>query len=193
MALDAFAESRKVLEHGLMNRIEHIELVHPLDLPRFAELNVAAAMQPSHMHFGSQASSYYDERLGSERLAYAFAWGALERAGATLLFGTDAPVVPQDAIEALHCAHRRTYRNDIPFHLENRVSPESAVQAMTENARLSLQGLPGVQSSGEIRVGQSADFVVFQADPFRSITKRVSDNPVSWMMIRGQIIPLANE
>jgi predicted amidohydrolase YtcJ len=188
MALDAFEESQKILQHPFMNRIEHIEVVHPLDVPRFAKLNVAAAMQPSHMHFRSQDTSYYDERLGLDRLAYAFAWGTLERAGATLLFGTDAPVVPQDAIEALHCAFRRTYRNNIQFHPENRVSPETAVQAMSGSAQRSLMGLPFVVSSGTLREGQLADFVAFQEDPFRAVFKAVNQNPVSFLMIRGEVI-----
>jgi len=188
MALDAFEESQKILQHPFMNRIEHIEVVHPLDVPRFAKLNVAAAMQPSHMHFRSQDTSYYDERLGLERLAFAFAWGTLERAGATLLFGTDAPVVPQDAIEALHCAYRRTYRNDIEFHPENRVSPEVAVQAMSENAQRSLMGLPSVTTSGSLHEGQLADFVAFEEDPFRAVFKKVAQNPVKFLMIRGEVI-----
>jgi predicted amidohydrolase YtcJ len=175
MALDAFEESSKILGHSLINRIEHIEVVHPLDVPRFARLRVAASMQPSHMHFGSESSSYYDDRLGRERLAHAFAWGELERAGALLLFGTDAPVVDQDSVEALHCAVERTYRNGTAFELQNRVSEAAAVAAFTSNPALSLGFLKDAMISGELVPGGVADLVIYPKDPLEKNGKNLRE------------------
>jgi len=104
------------------------------------------------------------------------------------LFGTDAPVVPQDAIEALHCAFRRTYRDNSEFFPENRVSLETAVDAFSTHAQISLRGLTAVPSSGAVAPGEEADFVVFEKDPFESVQKRISENPVRFLMIRGQVV-----
>ena len=175
MALDAFEESFKILGHSLINRIEHIEVVHPLDVPRFARLRVAASMQPSHMHFGSEGSSYYNDRLGRERLAHAFAWGELERAGALLLFGTDAPVVDQDSVEALHCAVERTYGNGTVFQPQNRVSEASAVAAFTSNPALSLGFLKDAWISGELSPGGVADLVLYPKDPLEKNGKSLRE------------------
>ncbi len=188
MALDAYEESYKILNHRLVNRIEHIEVVHPLDIPRFSKLNVAAAMQPSHMHFSSENSSYYDERLGLERLHYAFAWGEIARTGALLLFGTDTPVVPQDSVEALHCAVKRSYRNGQAFELQNRVSEDQAVAAFSLNAKLSLESIQGMNSSGPIAVGELADFVIFPKDPFDSQARSLGELQPSLVIIDGQVV-----
>jgi predicted amidohydrolase YtcJ len=188
MALDAFENSKTLLGHDLINRIEHIELVHPFDVPRFAQLNVAASMQPTHMHFRSETSSYYDDRLGRDRLAHAFAWGELERAGALLLFGTDTPVVPQDSIEALHCAVVRTYRDGMEFEIQNRVSEASAVAAFSSDAQLSLHALRDARVSGAIEPGAVADLVVFPKDPFQSQARSLGELSPSVVLIDGDVV-----
>jgi len=185
MALDAFEESSKILGHSLINRIEHIEVVHPLDVPRFARLRVAASMQPSHMHFGSESSSYYDDRLGRERLAHAFAWGELERAGALLLFGTDTPVVDQDSVEALHCAVERTYGNGTVFQPQNRVSEASAVAAFTSNPALALGFLKDALISGELAPGGVADLVLYPKDPLEKNGKSLRELAPAQVFING--------
>ncbi|MFW6027898.1 MAG: amidohydrolase, partial [bacterium] len=95
MALDWYAasfaevpsEKRAVAEPRW--RIEHAQVIHPTDIPRFAELGVIASMQPSHaigdLHFAPA-------RLGQERLKGAYAWKSLAESGAIIAGGSDAPV-----------------------------------------------------------------------------------------------------
>jgi hypothetical protein len=101
-ALDALAPT--VGRTALMPRVEHAQLVHPAELPRFAALGIAASMQPVHIRSDADKA----RRLWGERAdAWTYAIGALDRAGAVIAFGTDAPVEPVDPWPGLACAVTR--------------------------------------------------------------------------------------
>ncbi|HYM84971.1 MAG TPA: amidohydrolase family protein, partial [Candidatus Dormibacteraeota bacterium] len=87
----------------LRPRIEHVQLVDPVDLPRFARLGVVASVQPAHL--GSDAATA--RAAWGERAARSYGYGSLARAGATLAFGTDAPVEPWDPWPGLEQAVTR--------------------------------------------------------------------------------------
>lgn len=77
------------------HRIEHVEIIDPADVPRFAELGVVASMQPIHSPVGGffpapqPGTTHYPEQL-----PYSFAWRTLRDAGARMVFSTDWPVAP---------------------------------------------------------------------------------------------------
>ena len=60
------------------HRVEHVEVVHPDDIPRFAELGVIASMQPPHPpgNHGLPLEPYLS-RIGEQRWPWAFAWSAM--------------------------------------------------------------------------------------------------------------------
>ena len=89
------------------HRVEHIELVHPLDIPRFKELGVIASMQPLHSPMRVEEGDVWPVRVGPQRWQYSFAWQTLREAGATLAFGSDWPVVTQNPLRGLHNAVNR--------------------------------------------------------------------------------------
>ena len=71
MALNAFEHSGNT---ALANRIEHVEIIKPDDIPRFRKLNVTASMQPNH---GTGViGKYITPRVGVEREKYAYDYGA---------------------------------------------------------------------------------------------------------------------
>lgn len=69
-------------------RIEHAQIVHPSDQPRFADLNVVAAMQPVHC---ISDASMAEQRLGS-RCAYGYPWRSLRNSGIAISAGSDFPI-----------------------------------------------------------------------------------------------------
>jgi len=89
------------------HRIEHIEVIHPPDIPRFAELGVIASMQPLHAPPGVEGDGVWVSRAGAARWPYSFAWRTLRTAGAHLAFGSDWPVVTLDPILGFHNALTR--------------------------------------------------------------------------------------
>lgn len=87
------------------HRIEHVETIHPDDIPRFAELGVVASMQPRHAPFGGYfpapppQTAFHDDQL-----PFAYPWKTLRENGARLVFSTDWPVVPLDVLPNLQSA-----------------------------------------------------------------------------------------
>jgi len=70
-------------------RVEHAQIVDPVDLPRFKKLGVIPSMQPSH---AISDLFFAPKRLGIDRLAGAYAWQSLLKSGAIICGGSDAPV-----------------------------------------------------------------------------------------------------
>ena len=89
------------------HRIEHVEVLHPDDLPRLAELGVIASMQPLHSpRSGFFAAPPPGHILHEDQLALSFAWQAIRETGATMIFSTDWPVVPVDVMPSVKGACR---------------------------------------------------------------------------------------
>lgn len=167
MALDAFEHARRVNRRPDSRfRIEHIETISPADIPRFARLGVIASMEPIHADPGTV--EVWSRAVGPQRLRRAFAWRALERAGARLIFSSDWPAaISVDPLRGLHNAVNRQTREGQPpggWVPEQRVSVETALEAYTRaGAFASFEEA----SKGVIAPGMLADLVVLTAHPFR--------------------------
>jgi predicted amidohydrolase YtcJ len=120
VALDAF-EAR-----GLRGRIEHAQLVADADLPRFGALGVVASMQPGHLLDDRDVA----EQHWPGRTARTFPFRSLIDAGATLAFGSDAPVAPLDPWIAIRAAVHRD-PGGVAWHPEQRITAEEALAAST--------------------------------------------------------------
>src|SRR3546814_9016966 len=88
-ALDAITDLNADLPGERRWRIEHAQIVDPIDIPRFKQLGVVASMQPIHQPSDRLMA---EARLGPERLKGAYAWRSMETAGVRLAFGSDVPV-----------------------------------------------------------------------------------------------------
>ncbi len=88
-ALDAFEATRDVWSaRDLRPRIEHAQLLAPEDLPRFAELGVAASVQFSH----APSDRDLADRFWAGKTDGAYAFRSLLDSGAVLANGSDAPI-----------------------------------------------------------------------------------------------------
>ena len=161
-ALDAY----QALPAGTRPRIEHIETIQPADIPRFAKLGVLPIMMP--VHADPDTISVWSHAVGPERLPYSFAWRALEKAGARLVFSSDWPaVISVDPYRGIHNAvNRRTIDGKPPegWLPDQRVSLETALRAYTTNAAYASfeEGI-----KGQIREGYLADIVILSQDLFK--------------------------
>ncbi|HSI40769.1 MAG TPA: amidohydrolase [Xanthobacteraceae bacterium] len=89
------------------HRIEHIEMLLPTDLPRFAELGVIASMQPTHAPGGAYPLEPILSMVGRERMRLGYAWQTLRQTGARLCFASDWPVAPLDPLLGIKTAMTR--------------------------------------------------------------------------------------
>ncbi|MBS0475051.1 MAG: amidohydrolase, partial [Proteobacteria bacterium] len=93
-------------------RIEHAQIVDPVDIPRFGRNGIVASMQPVHE---TSDRLMAEARLGPNRLAGAYAWKSIAATGATLAFGSDAPVELPDPWAGLAAAISRQGPDGQPF------------------------------------------------------------------------------
>jgi predicted amidohydrolase YtcJ len=162
-ALDGFeAAQRQNGRRDSRHRIEHIELIHPEDVPRFAGLGVIASMQPAHVPLQTPDDpDVWPSRVGPERWERSFAWQTLRQAGARLVFGSDWPIAPQDPLLGLHAALNRCPW--LPGLPAQRQTLANTIAAYTRDAAYAeFQE----QSKGQLKPGLLADMVLLSADLF---------------------------
>jgi hypothetical protein len=142
-------------------RVEHAQIVHPNDLPRFAKLGVIPSMQPSHatsdLHFAPS-------RLGRARLAGAYAWQSLIKAGSILAGGSDAPVERGEPMIEFYAAVARKDQKGFAgegWHPEEKVTREQALKMFTTWAAYAAFE---EKLRGSLEVGKLADLTVLSAD-----------------------------
>lgn len=100
------------------HRIEHIEVLHPDDLPRLARLGVVASMQPPHppgaMDFPLEP---WVSRVGPARWPWSFPVQYLRDAGVAIAFASDWPVSDVDPMRGVKAAiTRQPWRPGDPSH-----------------------------------------------------------------------------
>ncbi len=161
IVLDGYEAAQKANgRRDSRHRVEHVEVIHPDDIPRFAELGVIASMQPPHPpgNHGLPLEPYLS-RIGEARWQYAFAWKALREAGARLVFGTDWPVSDIDPLWSAQSAMTRMRWNDeMP---DNRQSLDQTIRSYTEDG--AYAGFME-DKTGVLKEGMLADICVLPVD-----------------------------
>lgn len=163
VALDAFERI------GCPGRIEHAQLLRPEDVARFARPGLVASVQPAHAPDDRDVA----ERHWPGRTGRAYAYADLLRAGATLEFGSDAPVAPLDPWDGIASAVARTDDERDPWHPEQAVSVADALRA-------SARGRAGVE------VGEVADLVIVADDPAGLAPAALRDVEVLGTLLGGR-------
>ena len=142
------------------HRIEHVEVIHPDDIPRFADLGVLASMQPPHppgaMDFPLEPTI---TRLGPQRWPLAYAWRTLKEAGARIPFASDWPVSDINVLRGIQAAVTRTkWADSDPDH---RFTLTEALEAYTaEGAYAEF----AEDRKGRLKPGYFADIVILSGD-----------------------------
>ncbi len=162
MSLDAFENAAKVNgTQDVRHRVEHIEVLDPADVPRFAKLGVVASMQPYHCEPADGATlGAWEVNLGKARLAKTFNWATLRKAGAVLAFGSDWPVMSMDPLMGLAMAISRQNGQGMPlkgWQPQQKISFLEAVDGYTQGAAWALHA---EDSLGRLEVGRPATLVV---------------------------------
>jgi predicted amidohydrolase YtcJ len=184
--LDAVEATRA--EHAGFNerlvRIEHGQLVDPSDVPRFARLGVIASMQPIHAIADWRAA---DAHWGA-RSKHGYAWRDLLNAGATLAFGTDAPVEHIEPLLSLHAATTRVGPDGEPaagWYPEQRLTLSEAVAAYTRGSATAERA---ADRRGLLADGYDADLVVLDPDPFDRDPDELRFARVAMTVVGGRVV-----
>ena len=165
--LDWYEEAYEAIPRGewasadLRWRLEHAQIIPPVDQQRFVELGVLPSMQPSH---GIGDLNFAPDRLGPDRLAYAYPWQQLVDRGLMILAGSDAPVEAGDPRIEFYAAvaRKRLDGSSGPgWHPELAVSRETALKMLTI---WPAYGAFQEDLRGSVEVGKYADFTIFDRD-----------------------------
>lgn len=166
-ALNAFEQlrthERDLALPALRHRIEHVQVLHPVDRPRLAALKLIASMQPIHATSDMTAA----DRYWGRRSRYAYAWKTQQNHGARLAFGSDAPVESPNPFWGLHAALTRRRADGGPapegWYPAERVSMRTALEAYTVGPAYAA----GMEDRlGRLTPGCLADLIVLDKDPF---------------------------
>lgn len=165
IALDEFeyAYKHKPLAKTYRNRIEHAQVVHLDDIPRFKELAVLPSMQPTH---ATSDKNMAEARIGKERLKGAYAWQTFLRQGSKVVSGSDFPVELANPFYGLHAAVTRQDRDNQPekgWLSHESLSLEQALKSFTLDA---AYGAHQEQKLGSLQAGKWADFILVDQDIF---------------------------
>jgi predicted amidohydrolase YtcJ len=174
-------EHEKNLPH-LRHRIEHVQILHPDDVPRFAQLNVIASMQPIH----APSDMYVADRFLGDRSALAYAWRTQLDHGAHLAFGSDAPVESPNPFLGLHAAVTRRRADGSPsadgWYPEQKLTLAEALRAYTVGAAYAANVEHRI---GMLAENYLADLIVLEEDIFSVDSNDLLTMQASATMIAG--------
>jgi len=166
-------------------RVEHSQIVNPVDLPRFAKLGVIPSMQPSHaigdLHFAPS-------RLGIARLKGAYAWQSFIKSGAIIPGGSDAPVERGEPMIEFYAAIARKDMKGFSgegWHAEEAVTREQALKMFTVwPAYAAFEE----KLRGAVEVGKLADFTILSADIMKIPEMEILKTRCVMTVIGGEIV-----
>jgi predicted amidohydrolase YtcJ len=191
MALDAFdhaVRSNPAPKRGRRHRVEHVEIVHPADVPRFARAGVIASMQPFDGSPSPAQTELWTRVVGPDRAARGWAYKSIAGRRGRLAFGSDWPAVPLTPMLGLHTAVNRTTVDgspDDPWYPSERLPLARAINAFTSDAAWASFD---EQRKGTLTAGMLADVVVLSGDIFETPASHLSSTAVAVTIFDGKVV-----
>jgi len=170
------------------NRIEHAQVMHPDDIPRLADLNIIASMEPPH---AVEDKTWAEQRLGPERIKGAYAWRSLLMNNTRLTFNSDNPGSDHDIFYGLHSAITRQDKNSQPeggWYKEQAVNIDEAIRAYTSWSAFAnfTEDYTGI-----IDEGRWADITIMNIDPFvlsEDSPVDILDGEILMTIVNGSVV-----
>jgi predicted amidohydrolase YtcJ len=170
------------------HRLEHIEVIAPEDVQRFAQIGAVASMMPIHAEPGDEPNGgVWATKVGSSRLPRAFAIGDLWRARAPLAFGSDWPVAPLGPLPALAVAVTRQGPDGKPaggWIPAQRMPLDAALDAYTSG---SAHAVRLEEEVGRLRPGLAADLVVLAPSADLERPQTLFQGEVDLTVVAGRV------
>ncbi|HEX5198543.1 MAG TPA: amidohydrolase [Actinoplanes sp.] len=186
-ALDAVEAARRA--NGTRDtrpHLAHLQVVHPQDVPRFAEWGATATMQPYWAAHEPQMDELTIPFLDPALAARQYPFGDLVRAGARLAGGSDWPVSTPDPLQGIHVAVNRVHHGDdaAGFLPDQALDLRTAVRAYTAGSAY----VNRLDDTGDIRPGFRADLVVLDRDIFDAPPVEIGDARVAMTFVDGRLV-----
>jgi predicted amidohydrolase YtcJ len=190
LGLDCMEAARE--QNGIRDArhtIEHIEVIHPHDISRFAEMGVIASMQPEHMAAAQEfANNAYLARFGPEREPFTWPIKTLLTSGAPLAFGSDFPIVELNPLTEIYRAVTRLHNDGLPeggWNPSERITLAEALRAYTLGP---AYGSFREHELGTLEAGKLADIIVLEHNLFEIPSDMIRDTKVILTVMDGQVV-----
>ncbi len=169
-------------------RIEHFQVSTSVDTSILGAgtrrgFSIIPSVQPTH----ATSDMYWaKDRLGPERVKYAYAYNDLLKAAGMLALGTDFPVENINPLYTFYAAVARKDLKGFPeggFQMENALSRENTLRGMTIwGAYANFEE----HEKGSIEVGKFADFVILENDIMKCEIDIVPKTKVVYTFVNGE-------
>ena len=186
--LDVFEQVRATeVEHGIpraarRHRIEHVQVIHPDDVNRLAELDIIASMQPIHATSDAETA----DRYWGERAALSYNIRRQIHAGARVALGSDSPIEPFNPLFGIYAAVTRQHLHmslgEDGWRPDAKLTMDEAIRGYTTGAAYAA-GLEHEQ--GRLAPGYYADAVVLDRDLYTIDPKDMLETQVLGTLVDG--------
>lgn len=189
-ALDAIEAARVANgPDGQRHHLAHLQVVHPDDVPRFAQLGATANMQALWAAFEPQMTELTLPYLGERRAAWQYPWGDLVRSGAALAAGSDWSVSSPDPLDGIHVAVNRRMPDaaeGVPAFFPEQCLPLSTAVAAYTAGSARVNGHE--DATGHLSVGMLADLALLDRDIFAAPADEIAEARVARTYVGGRLV-----
>lgn len=164
-------------------RIEHCQVVNANDFDLFGRYSIIPSVQPTH----ATSDMYWaEQRLGAERIKFAYAYKKLLLQNGLVANGSDFPVEDINPLYGFYAAVTRKDKSNFPangFQAENGLTREEALKAMTIWAAYAAFE---ENEKGSLEKGKFADFVILEDDIMKCAPENIHKVKVKSTFIGGK-------
>lgn len=186
LVLDTYEKQIKATNtKSLRHRVEHAQVLRLEDIPRFAALDLIAAMQATH---ATSDKNMAQDRLGPSRMLGAYAWRKLLDAKVMIAAGSDFPVESPNPFFGLHASITRQDHTNSPeggWFADQKMTPLEAFRSFTLDAAYA-----GHQENiiGSLAQGKKADFVLLDNNLFTMPEQNIWKISVDKTWVNGKLV-----
>ncbi len=165
-------------------RLEHLQLLHPDDIPRLMRHPFVASMQPYHLSTDIRVAA----RAWGRRCRLAYAWATVAARVPVLAFGSDCPVEPPDPRLGLWSAttrHGADGRSRGGWFPAERLGLGAALRCYTYG---SAAASGDAAARGSIHPGKLADLVVLEGSLSDGTGAEIRERRILLTTIAGKVV-----
>jgi predicted amidohydrolase YtcJ len=166
-------------------RIEHFQVSTPQDIASLKAFknDIIPSVQPTH---ATSDMYWVKDRLGTERMTFAYAYQEQLQASGKLALGTDFPVENISPIKTFYAATTRMDDKSFPeggFQPRNALSREQTLRGMTIWAAFANFE---EKEKGSIEPGKYADFILLNNDLIKCDDSKILSTHVLATWVNGE-------
>ena len=188
-ALDAIEAARNANgDRDSRHHIAHLELIDPVDIPRFRELGAAANFQPLWAYPDAYITDLTVPFIGPERSHRLYPIGSMYRSGAVIAFGSDWSVSTANPFHQIETA---ILRRDALDASGDMLLPEQAIALPEAIAAFTINGAwvnHSERDTGSIETGKFADLVVLDRNLFEIPPEDISETRALLTLLEGRVV-----